>query len=79
MRRALGNLYASHRAVHVHANNYGGMGIVGGYPIPCVLEVTFARLDMGEFVVSDESFPSPLDMPCNKDAADIYLGRFDFS
>ena len=79
VRKAIGNLYASHRVVHIHANNYGGMGIVGGYAVPCVLEVTLARLDMGEFEASDESFPTAMDMPCNKDAADIYLGRFDFA
>jgi hypothetical protein len=74
-----GNLYASHRVVHIHANNYGGMGVVGGYAVPCVLEVTLARLDISEFEASDETFPTAMDMPCNKDAADIYLGRFDFA
>jgi hypothetical protein len=79
VRKAIGNLYASHRVVHVHANNYGGIGVVGGYPVPCVLEVTLARRDMGEFEASDESFPTVMDMPCNKEAAEIYLGRFDFA
>lgn len=79
VRKAIANLYANHRVVHVHANNYGGLGVVGGYSIPRVLEVTLARLDLGEFEASDESFPTMLDMPCNKDAADIYLGRFDFA
>ena len=79
MRRSISNLYASHRVVHIHANNYGGGAIVGGYPVPCVVEVTLARLDMGEFSPSNETFPTAMDMPCNKDAADMFLGRFEFS
>jgi hypothetical protein len=79
VRKAIGNLYSSHKVVHVHANNYGGIGVVGGFPVPRVLEVTLARLDLGEFEISDESFPTAIDMPCNRDAADIYLGRFDFA
>jgi hypothetical protein len=45
----------------------------------CVLEAKLARLEMGEFEASDESFPMPMDMSCDNDAADIYLGRFDFA
>ena len=77
-RAALINLCASHRVVHVHANNYAELTLVGGYPVPATLEVTLARVDLGEFSPSDESFPTPLDMPCNGLAADIHLGRFEF-
>lgn len=76
--RAVRNLYQSHRVVHVHGNNFARWAIVGGIPVPNVLELTFARLDLGEFVVSDEVFPGPLDMPCHSREADMFLGRFEF-
>jgi hypothetical protein len=78
VRKALSNLYESHRVVHVHGNNYAQFGVVGGYPIPLSLEVSLARLDMGKFSASDETFPTRLDMPNNPVWADLYLGRFCF-
>jgi hypothetical protein len=72
------NLVASHRVVHVHGNNFSPWAAVGGVPIPDVIEVTLARLDLGRFTVSDESFPTPIDLPNNPDLPDLYLGRFAF-
>lgn len=64
--------------VHVHANNWGGLGLIERIPIPDVLEVTYAnRLRYG-FVESHETFPTPLDAPNSKDAPDIALGGFRF-
>jgi hypothetical protein len=42
------------------------------------LEVRLARLEMGDlrFEASDESFPTAMDIPRNKDAAEIYLGSY---
>lgn len=78
VRRAFLNLTASHHVVHVHGNNYAGWQVVGGIPVPAVLEVTMIRKDEGEFELSDETFPTPLDMPCNSNSADLYLGRFEY-
>ena len=78
IRRAFVNLTASHHVVHVHANNYAGWQVVGGIPIPAVLELTLARKEEGEFEVSQESFPTELDMPNNAADADLYLGQFAY-
>jgi hypothetical protein len=78
VRTALFNLSTSHRVTHVHANNFAPWASVGGVPVPSVLEVSLARLDHGAFTVSDEVFPTPLDMPCHSKEADLYLGRFAF-
>jgi hypothetical protein len=78
-RDAIANLTTSHKVVHVHGNNFAPCAVVGGVPFPSVLEVTFARHDQGEFTVSDEIFPTRLDMPCNSKSADHFLGRFEFS
>ena len=75
---ALRNLALTHRVVHVHGNNFAPFTVVGGVPIPDVMELTFARLDLGAFSVSDEVFPGPLDMPCHSKEADLFLGRFTF-
>ena len=79
IRTSILNLTASHRVVHVHANNFAPWAIVGGMPVPCVLEFTLARIDEGEFSVSDEVFPTALDMPCYSERADYYLGRFEYA
>lgn len=79
IRRASLNLYATHRVVHVHANNHAPMVVVGGISVPCVFELTFARTDLGDFVASDETFPTPLDFPCQSQTADLYLGPFTFN
>ncbi|WCT77378.1 FkbM family methyltransferase [Novosphingobium humi] len=78
VRNALYNLTASHHIVHVHGNNYGGWTVIGGIPLPNVIEVTLLRKDMGEFVDSEETFPTELDMPCDRTRCDMHLGRFVF-
>lgn len=78
VRKAFLNLTASHNVVHIHANNFAGWQVVGGIPVPAVIEVTMIRKDEGSFSVSDEVFPTPLDMPCNSNLADMYLGRFEY-
>lgn len=77
-RRALRNLTTHHRVVHVHGNNWGSWGVAGGIPIPEALEITLLRSDRGVSTFSDETFPTPLDMPNNPECADLYLGRFCF-
>lgn len=79
VRATIANLVANHAVVHVHANNNSPWVVVGGIPIPSVLEFTLARRDIGEFSISDEVFPTPIDMPNNRNAADYYLGRFEFA
>lgn len=79
IREALGNLTNYHNVVHVHGNNYGGMAIIGGYAVPNVMELTLLRKDMGQFTPSNLTFPTALDMPCNGNIADLFLGSFKFS
>ena len=75
--RAMDRLTEHHSVVHVHANNNSGYAIVGGIPIPAVLEVTFVRNDPS-MVLSDEVFPTTLDRPCWPGRADYALGTFAF-
>lgn len=75
---ALAALTADHRVVHVHGNNWSPWAVVGGVAVPHVLELTLARIDLGEFTPSDERFPTALDQPCKPGCADLYLGAFDY-
>lgn len=77
-RQAILNLTANHKVVHVHANNFAPWSVVGGVPVPTVIELTLMRNDQGSFVISDQTFPTELDMPCHSREADLYLGRFDY-
>ena len=79
VRDAIFNLTLSHNLVHIHGNNYGGWTVVGGIPLPNVIEVTMIRKDFGEFIDSDEIFPSTIDMPCNREMSDMFIGNFLFS
>lgn len=67
-------LNEDHQCIHVHANNYGWIGMLGGVMMPDTLEVTFVRRAGHRFGPCFRSFPTDLDMPCNPDAADIFLG-----
>jgi hypothetical protein len=78
VRTAFANLHTNHRVIHVHANNFSPWISVGGIPLPTTLEITFARLNLGSFMQSDEIFPTALDMPCNPSEADFYLSYFVF-
>ena len=75
---AIANLAVSHRLVHVHANNHAAYALVGGIPLPAVLELTFVRIDDKAFSASDETFPTPLDQSCRPGTPDYRLGHFRF-
>jgi hypothetical protein len=74
VRRVLAKLNQTHQVVHVHGNNYGPLGIVGGVPLPDVVEVTYVRRGEHTFSACDKVFPTPLDHPCRQDAPDYFLG-----
>ncbi|MEA1832400.1 hypothetical protein U8607_09910 [Methylobacterium durans] len=77
-RRAVHALTANHRVVHVHANNCAPYFILGGVPLPSVLELTLLRRDRRPLEPSDEVFPTRLDMPNAPHLADFVLGTFQF-
>lgn len=76
--RAVAVLTAGHRVIHVHANNHRPYAIVGGIPLPSVLELTLARTRDLALEASEELFPGPLDSPCYRGRADFRLGAFRF-
>lgn len=76
--RAVAVLTAGHRVIHVHANNHRPYSLVGGIPVPSVLELTLVRTRDVGLETSDELFPGPLDSPCYKGRADFRLGAFRF-
>lgn len=79
MERAISNLRKNHSLIHVHANNNAAYSIVGGIPLPAVLELSYVRTADYELTDSVEVFPTQLDAPCSSVKADFSLGRFLFS
>lgn len=75
---ALSYLARTHAVIHVHANNWGGMALIGGIPFPRVLEITYARRDAYVLDPEHGPFPSSIDAPCNPEKPDLYLGSFRF-
>lgn len=75
--RAFGVIEAiarTHFPVHVHANNFGAYSIVGGVPLPDILEVTFARRSSYEFQLSEPSPEEDLDQPNDPGRPEYALG-----
>ena len=72
--RVLEKLYRTHQPVHVHANNHGYVGIVGGVMMPDTMELTYVRRADHQFTLCHRIFPSEFDMRCKPDVPDFFLG-----
>jgi Methyltransferase FkbM domain len=72
--QALGRLTCTHQVVHVHANNHRPVEIVGGVPIPGVIEATYVRRLDHRFAPTRKLFPTELDRPNDPTRPDIFLG-----
>ena len=70
-------LESTHRVVHLHANNAGGMVMLGGIAFPRLLELTFVRKSTASFHGhSSEPIPGPLDRPNISHLPDLHLRAF---
>lgn len=70
-------LALTHHVVHMHANNAGGMVMLGGIPFPRLLELTYLRKNAALFSGhSSEPIPGPLDRPNVPQLPEIYLRAF---
>lgn len=70
-------LEATHRVIHLHANNAGGLIMIMGIPFPRLLELTWIRKDVAVFGGhSNEPIPGPLDRPNIPQGPDIVLRTF---
>ena len=76
--RAVKKLTAEYFVAHVHANNYAAVTTIGDVMFPNVLELTLANRRLYAPADTDETFPGPLDKPCNPGALDIPLGPFRY-
>lgn len=70
-------LARTHHCVHMHANNAGGMVMIGGIPFPRLLELTYLRKNAAIFSGhSAEPIPGPLDRPNVRQLPEIHLRAF---
>lgn len=76
MEHVLSKLNESHQLVHIHGNNCVKYTMVMGKVMPDVVECTYLKKDMYEFVDNDQVFPNELDYANNADWPDIYLGKW---
>lgn len=77
VRRVLEKLDRTHRVIHLHANNAGGMVMLGGIPFPRLLELTWMRRSSATFHGhSWEPIPGPLDRPNVPQLPDLHLRAF---
>lgn len=77
LERCLAALTRHHEPVHLHANNYAGMALVQGVPVPQVIELALLRRDLDGFAgPSAEPMPGPLDRPNHPALPDLCLTPF---
>lgn len=73
---ALKKVGATHKVVHLHANNYGNVNFCNELITPNILEMTLVNKDKFDTVESNIMLPIMEDMPCNKRVIDIFLGTW---
>ena len=77
VRVAVARLTRHHAPVHLHANNYGIMALVGGVPVPDVVELSLLRHDLGVLQhPATDPIPGPLDRPNHPQHPDLCLTPF---
>ena len=63
--------------MHLHANNYRGVAVVEGVPVPDVIELSLLRHDLDDFPsLAADPIPGPLDRPNHPLLPDICLNVF---
>ncbi|HEX3982396.1 MAG TPA: hypothetical protein VHX12_01760 [Acidisoma sp.] len=77
--RALASLSSAFTLAHVHANNFGGIQMVSGFPVPDALEVTYIRSDLVLSAPSMTYYPTPLDTGNCLDWPDLPLWFYPFA
>jgi len=65
--------------IHVHANNCGPQGYVGGFALPDTLEITYIRRDLAHTVPSCTWYPTALDRSNWRGGVDYVLWSFPFA
>lgn len=78
MYKALKNISNLFTPVHVHGNNHYDIKIIGGVPVPQLVEVTYVRSEILKTDKCDRLFPTEIDQPNKPDRPDLYLGSFQF-
>ncbi|MCB8874196.1 class I SAM-dependent methyltransferase [Acidisoma silvae] len=76
--RALASLSSAFTLCHVHANNFGHIANVSGFPVPQTLEVTYIRSDLVRPAPSQTYYPTPLDTGNCLDWPDLPLWFYPF-
>ncbi|MGN8118839.1 FkbM family methyltransferase [Labrys sp. 22185] len=77
--RALRKMHKLFAPVHIHSNNCCDLVVIGGVPVPPVLEVTYVNRAAFKTEKSRRVFPTPLDQPNDPNRPDHHLGTFRFS
>jgi len=76
--KALATLSSAFTLCHVHANNFGAIATVSGFPVPETLEVTYIRSDLVAPAPSTTFYPTALDSGNCLDWPDLPLWFYPF-
>jgi Flp pilus assembly protein TadD len=78
VQRGLRKLASHFTLCHVHANNFSPIRIVGGFPLPEALELTYIRSDLVRRTPSTTLYPTSIDRPNFPQFPDHLLWFFPF-
>jgi len=70
---ALNKLKKSHECIAIHGNNYGKYEVLGGVPLPDVIELTLARKSSYTFEGGISSKVLQMESPCNPNKPEIKI------
>ena len=73
----LSKLLETHRAIHLHANNWGGHLSLGNHVFPNTWEITYARKDLVGDICDCVCLPIDIDAPCNSSRPEINIGDWN--
>jgi hypothetical protein len=68
------NLNFTHYLINIHVNNYEPVKMVGGFPLPNVIECTYLRKTEGRLNPIRNSHPHNLNMPNDKNRPEYISG-----
>lgn len=76
LRYIIEKILDTHISIHAHFHNYGKKLCFKDFLVPSIMEITFARRDLGKFNPSRCIFPTELDIPNIPTHPEVYMGKF---
>ena len=75
--KMISTINSTHRPIHIHFNNNVRITCFKDFLVSDAGRITFLRSNFGNFVYSNENFPTSFDHPTDPRYEDTYIGNFN--